>query len=62
MSELDFTAFSGNLKSCCDKVADEKESIVVTLEGERKVILVNYEEIIAMVAYFESLTFFNMAI
>ncbi len=60
MSEIDFSAFSANLKSYCEKVADGNDAVIVTMEDKRRVMLVDFEEILALIHYFESLTFFNV--
>ncbi len=57
MTELDFSTFSANVKSYCEKVAEGNEAVIVTMEDKRRVMLVDYEEILAFVDYIESLTF-----
>lgn len=60
MTEIDFSAFSANLKSYCEKVADGNDAVIVTMEDNRRVMLVDFEEILALVHYLESLTFVHI--
>ncbi len=60
MSEIDFSAFSANLKSYCESVAGGNEAVIVTLEDKRRVMLLDLEEILALIHYFDSLEFLNI--
>ncbi len=61
MTEIDYAAFSANLKSYCEKVADGTDAVIVTMEDKRRVMLVDFEEILALINYFESLAFVHLA-
>ena len=44
MLAVNYSTLRGNLKTYCDKVTDENETIIVTRKGEKNVVLISLEE------------------
>ena len=44
MLAVNYSTIRGNLKTYCDKVTDENETIIVTRKGEKNVVLISLEE------------------
>ena len=44
MLAVNYSTIRDNLKSYCDKVTDEKETVIVTRKGEKNVVLVSLAE------------------
>ena len=44
MLAVNFSTIRENLKSYCDKVTDEQETVIVTRKGEKNVVLISLEE------------------
>lgn len=48
MIAVNYSTIRENLKSYCDRVTDEKETVIVTRKGEKNVVIVSLEEWNAM--------------
>ena len=44
MLAVNYSTIRENLKSYCDKVTDEQETVIVTRKGEKNVVLISLEE------------------
>ena len=44
MLAVNYSTLRENLKSYCDKVTDEQETVIVTRKGEKNVVLISLEE------------------
>lgn len=48
MLAVNYSTIRDNLKSYCDKVTDDKETVIVTRKGEKNVVIISLEEWNAM--------------
>lgn len=44
MLAVNYSTIRENLKTYCDKVTDESETVIVTRKGEKNVVLISLEE------------------
>lgn len=44
MLAVNYSTIRGNLKTYCDKVTDEHETVIVTRKGEKNVVIISLEE------------------
>lgn len=44
MIAVNYSTIRENLKSYCDKVTDNRETVIVTRKGEKNVVLISLEE------------------
>lgn len=44
MLAVNYSTIRENLKSYCDKVTDEQETVIVTRKGEKNVVIISLEE------------------
>ncbi len=44
MLAVNYSTIRGNLKTYCDKVTDDRETVIVTRKGEKNVVLISLEE------------------
>ena len=44
MLAINYSAFRSNLKSYCDKVTDENETVIITRKADKNVVLISLEE------------------
>lgn len=44
MLAVNYSAFRSNLKSYCDKVTDENETVIITRKADKNVVLISLEE------------------
>ena len=44
MLAVNYSTIRDNLKSYCDKVSDEQETVIVTRKGEKNVVLISLNE------------------
>ena len=44
MLAVNYSAFRSNLKSYCDKVTDENETVIITRKADKNVVLISLKE------------------
>lgn len=44
MLAVNYSTIRENLKTYCDKVTDDKETVIVTRKGEKNVVIISLEE------------------
>ena len=44
MLAVNYSTIRENLKSYCDKVTDDKETVIVTRKGEKNVVIISLDE------------------
>ena len=44
MLAVNYSTIRNNLKSYCDKVADDHETVIVTRKGEKNIVLISLDE------------------